>query len=99
MFIRRTATGRGPNGERYYTYRLVESRRIEGKVRQRTLLNLGAHFAIDKAHWGALCQYIDDRLDGQSGLGLEALPAAVEAEAEHIAAQLLGRQRPTARQA
>lgn len=95
MFIRRTATGYGSDGERYHTYRLVQSQRIEGKVRQRTLLNLGAHFAIDKAHWGVLCQYIDDRLDGQSGLGLEAVPAAVEAEAERIAAQLLGRQQPT----
>lgn len=67
MFIRRTATGYGSDGERYYTYSLVQSQRIDGKVRQRTLLNLGAHFAIDKAHWGILCQYVDDRLDGQSG--------------------------------
>lgn len=99
MFIRRTATGYGPDGERYYTYRLVQSQRIDGKVRQRTLLNLGAHFAIDKAHWGVLCQYVDDRLDGQSGLDLEAVPAAVEAEAEHIAAQRLSRQQPTAPEA
>src|SRR5699024_3456967 len=79
----------------YYTYRLVESQRIEGKVRQRTLLNLGAHFTIDKAHWGVLCQCIDECLNGQSDLGLEAVPAAVEAEAEHMVAQLLGRQQPT----
>lgn len=96
MFIRRTVTGTGPDGERYYTYRLVASGRIDGKVRQRTLANLGAHFAIEKAHWGLLCQCIDERLHGQAGLGLESAPVAVEAEAERIAAQLLGRQQSMA---
>lgn len=92
MFIRRTATGTGPDGERYYTHRLVASERIEGKVRQRTLLNLGAHFTIEQAHWGLLCQCVDERLHGQAGLGLESAPAAVEAEAQRIAAQLLSRE-------
>lgn len=95
MFIRRTATGTGPDGERYSTYRLVQSERIDGKVRQRTLLNLGAHFAVEKAHWGLLCQCIDESLHGQAGLGLESAPAAVEAKAEWIVAQLLGRQQAT----
>lgn len=94
MFIRRTATGHGPDGERYYTYRLVQSERTGDKVRQRTRLNLGAHFAVEKAHWWLLCQCIDERLNGQSGWSLETIPAGVEAEAERIAAQLLGQQRP-----
>ncbi|MDN5872708.1 MAG: IS1634 family transposase, partial [Nitrococcus sp.] len=98
MFIRRTATGRGPDGERYYTHRLVSTQRIGGKVRQRTLLNLGAHFAIERGHWGLLCQCVDERLHGQSGLNLEAVPTAVEAEAERMTAQLLTRQRPASSQ-
>src|SRR5699024_4820332 len=49
--------------------------------------------------WGVLCQCIDECLNGQSDLGLEAVPAAVEAEAEHMVAQLLGRQQPTSSQA
>jgi len=92
MFIRRTVTGRGPDGERYTTHRLVRSERIGGKVRQRTLLNLGAHFAIDKANWGLLCQGVEARLSGQSGLDLEAVPTAVAAEIERIVAQLLASQ-------
>lgn len=94
MFIRRTATGRGPDGERYSTYRLVRSERVGDKVRQRTVLNLGAHFTVERADWGVLCQCIGARLDGQARLGLEAVPAALEAEAERIVAQLLARQSP-----
>jgi transposase len=91
MFIRRTATGRSPDGERYYTHRLVYTARIDGKIRQRTLLNLGAHFAVKQADWGKLCQCVEARLYGQPGLALEAVPPVVEAEAERITAQLLSR--------
>ena len=44
MYIRKTKT-RVINGVDHYTYRIVESRRDEhDKVKQRTLLNLGAHY-------------------------------------------------------
>jgi len=95
MFIRRTVTGRGQDGERYTTHRLVRSERIDGKVRQRTLLNLGAHFAIDPANGGLLCQGVEARLSGQSGFDLETEPTAVAAEAERIVARLLARQSPS----
>ena len=37
MFIRRTKT-RSVKGKDYYSYRLVQSERIDGKVRPKTLL-------------------------------------------------------------
>lgn len=55
MFIRRTQTRNTASGERYYAHRLVQSKRVDGKVRQLTLLNLGRHFDVDQAHWPLLC--------------------------------------------
>ncbi|GAB6044263.1 hypothetical protein JCM17961_49480 [Endothiovibrio diazotrophicus] len=46
MYIRRTRTRNTTTGEGYYTHRLVSSERVGGKVRQRTLLNLGRHFDV-----------------------------------------------------
>ena len=46
MFVRRTQTRTSTDGERYFTHRLVCSHRIGSRVRQRTLLNLGRHFAV-----------------------------------------------------
>ena len=51
MFVRRTQTRRSDSGETYHTHRLVRSERVGGKVRQRTLLNLGRHFDIEREHW------------------------------------------------
>ncbi len=45
MYIRRTKTS---SGESYYSDRLVHSERFGSKVRQRTLLNLGHHFAVEQ---------------------------------------------------
>ena len=89
MFVRRTQTRR-TDGQTYYTHRLVRSRRHGDKVRQRTLLNLGRGFEIPKAQWPTLCQRIEEILHGQSPL-LDDTPAAVELEAQRIAAQVLAR--------
>ncbi|EAR23414.1 IS1634 family transposase [Nitrococcus mobilis] len=95
MFIRRTQTRSTATGESYVTYRLVRSERRAGKVRQRTLLNLGRHFPVAQAHWSALCARIEQRLSGQAALFDEegkGLPLAVERQAERIAARLLAEQ-------
>ena len=68
MFIRRTQTRRAKDGSAYMTHRLVRSERRGGKVRQRTLLNLGRHFEIEPESWPRLCARIKDLLDGQPGL-------------------------------
>lgn len=99
MFIRRTQTRSMATGESYTTYRLVRSERVAGKVRQRTLLNLGRHFPVAPAHWPALCARIEQQLSGQAALFDEegkGLPLAVERQAERIAARLLAEQGPAA---
>lgn len=91
MFIRRTQTRNTATGERYFTFRLVQSKRVGGKVKQQTLLNLGRHFEVDQGLWPHLCRRLDDLLSGQAGLDHEALPAGVERQAQRIGAQLLAR--------
>ena len=91
MFIRRTQTRSSATGERYFTYRLVRAERIQNKVRQVTLVNLGRHFAVDQTLWPALCQRIEALTTGQSYLLEPDLPVSASAEAERIAAQLLAR--------
>ena len=90
MFIRRTQTRRARDGSAYSTCRLVRSERRGEKVRQRTVLNLGRHFEIEPEAWPRLCARIEDLLDGQPAL-IDDVPAAVETEAQRIAALLLAR--------
>jgi hypothetical protein len=89
MFIRRTKS-RQTDDRAYYTHRLVRSEREGGRVRQRTLLNLGRHFDIDRDRWPLLCQRVEQILAGQTDL-LGDAPDDVEREAQRIAAQLLAR--------
>ncbi len=88
MYIRRTQTRSNATGEPYFTYRLVRSERIDGKVKQVTLLNLGRHFAVDQSLWPALCIRIDELLAGQASLVEINLPNSAAVEADRIVAQL-----------
>jgi transposase len=88
MYIRRTQTRSNATGEHYFTYRLVRSERIAGKVKQMTLLNLGRHFAVDQAFWPALCVRIEELMAGQASLVEVDLPKAAALEAERIVEQL-----------
>jgi hypothetical protein len=92
MYIRRTLTNNSSTGERYYTYRLVASQRVDGKPRQMTLLNLGRHFSVDQDLWASLCVRIEQLMSHQSELLPIELPAAVEKAAQGIAAQLVAQQ-------
>ena len=89
MYIRRTHTNNSSTGERYYTYRLVASQRVDGKPRQMTLLNLGRHFAVEQDLWASLCVRIEQLLSRQVELLPIELPAAVDKAAQRIAAQLI----------
>ena len=93
MFIRRTKTRTVGTQDHYYTFRLVRSVRIGDKVRQRTLVNLGAHFDLPPAQWPLLYQRLDDLLGGQSTL--MDYPEEVENHAQRIVAQLISRQAET----
>jgi len=95
MYIRRTQTRSTATGEHYFTYRLVHSERIAGKVRQMTLLNLGRHFSVDQSFWPALCVRIEELMAGQASLVEVDLPTATALEAERIVEQLQLHRAPT----
>ena len=89
MFIRRTRTSSRKTGDSYETFRLVEAVREGKTVKQRTLLNLGAHFDVPQEEWAGLAARIDELLHGQEGfLGVSE---QVEAFAQRYAAQILAR--------
>jgi transposase len=89
MYIRRTSIKSRRDGEPYYTYRLVESVRSDGHVRQRTLLNLGRHFDVPREQWAALSQRIEQLVGRQSELVPSALEAQWEEMAQRYAAQVI----------
>lgn len=64
MYIRRTKTKSLEDGSAYFTYRIVESVRIGKQVKQRTLLNIGADFTIDKKYWPLLTARIEQLQQG-----------------------------------
>jgi transposase len=68
MYIRRTSIKSRKDGSQYYSYRLVESKRTEKGVRQHTLLNLGADFALPREQWLDLTKRIEGILGGQQSL-------------------------------
>jgi transposase len=68
MYIRRTSIKSRKDGSQYYSYRLVESKRTEKGVRQHTLLNLGADFALPREQWPDLTKRIEGILSGQQSL-------------------------------
>ena len=63
MYIRRTSTS---SNKDQYTYRLVETERVDGKVKQRILLNLGRHFEVPKSEWKALAGRISQIISSQA---------------------------------
>jgi hypothetical protein len=89
MNIRRTTIKSRQTGEPYYTYRLVESIHEGGRVRQRTLLNLGRHLEVPREQWDALVQRIEHLVGGQQDLMPAYLDARWEEAAQRYAAQLI----------
>ena len=87
MFIRCTTTRSKQSGDTYQTYRLVENERIQGQVKQRTLLNLGRHFDVPKSQWTELSSRISQLLSIQGSLFSLELDPELEAKAQRYAAQ------------
>jgi transposase len=87
MFIRQTTTGNSASNQSYFTYRLVSSVRIGNKVSQKTLLNLGRHFDIEREAWPELCVRIEQILAGERALF--ELPSELEQEAQSICAKII----------
>lgn len=89
MFIRQTKTRPSDSGEDYFTFRIVESRRVGKKVSQHTLLNLGSNFDLQKEAWPELCTRISELLKSEEPL-FEVDPA-IERSAQHLYTQILAR--------
>ena len=89
MYIRRTTIKSRQSGEPYYTYRLVESVRVQDKVRQITRLNLGRHFEVPREQWAPLVQRIEQLLKGQTELFPVELESQWEEAAQRYAALLI----------
>ena len=89
MFIRCTTTKTKITGETYKTFRLVESERINGKVKQRTLINLGRYFDVPQSQWQALSSRIAQLLSTQTSLLSIELEESLETLAQRYAAQII----------
>lgn len=89
MYIRCTTIKTRKSGEAYKTFRLVESERVNGQVKQRTLINLGRFFDVPQPQWQALSSRIDQLLNGQTAFLSIELDAELEVLAQRYAAQIL----------
>ncbi len=87
MFIRQTKTNTSIAGQTYFTYRLVESKRVGKKVSQRTLLNLGRNFDIPRQFWPELCSRVEQILSGE--MSLFRPDQVIEEKAQHIYSQII----------
>ena len=63
MFIRRYHNKR-QDGSKGYGHILLEGHRIRGKVKQRTLFNLGRNFSVPKEHWTEVTCEVEYHLRG-----------------------------------
>ncbi len=90
MYIRKTQIQKKKSGGHYFTYRIVESRRVGKKVNQRTLLNLGTDFSLSEEQWPLLIKKIQEVLYGQQFLF--AIDCEVDKWARHYAARIIARQ-------
>ena len=58
--IKTTSKSKKDTNKKYYTFRLMESIRVGGKVKKLTLLNLGSNFNVDQKDWADLSKRIND---------------------------------------
>jgi transposase len=89
MFIRRTAHTNNKNGQKYYTYKLVESVRTRRGPRQRPVLNLGTDFSLPQERWKELADRIEAIISGQ--LNLFPVPEEIEQAAKRYARRIIRR--------
>ena len=88
MYIKASKT-HSKAGAPAYSHRLVQASRVDGKVRHRTLLNLGTDYPVAKEKWREVAELAEALLHGHPPL-LEAAPD-VQAAAEDIVARLRAR--------
>jgi hypothetical protein len=91
MYIRRSTTRNLTTGESYFTHRLVRTERVDGKVRQITLQNLGRHFEVPQALWPEFCQRLGEIIGSHHTLIPTPLTTRYEQLAQRYASLLLQR--------
>jgi hypothetical protein len=90
MYIRKVTQKNSKTGRQYHTYRLVETyRNIEGKVRQKVLLNLGTNFEASEDQKKMLADRIEEIVRGQQSL--IAYDDEIEEKAQSIAKRVIHR--------
>ncbi len=62
---------------------------MDGRVKQRILINLGRHFSAPREQWKALCARIVQLIDVQETIAPVALSTELELEAQRYAAQIV----------
>ena len=87
MFIRKTTHTNNKNGQKYFTYKLVESVRTQRGPRQRTILNIGKDLSLPKEQWKELADRIEAILTGQPSLF--PAPPEIEKLAERLAKKII----------
>jgi hypothetical protein len=60
LFVRRTQTRSRSSGEPYFTYRLVRTERVGGRVKPITLLHLGRQFDLPPEYWPLFCSRLSE---------------------------------------
>jgi transposase len=88
MFIKKIDKYSSKTGRSYFTYRLCESYRIDGKVRHRNILNVGKLENVRKEDFKLLCDRIEQKVRGINML-FPNLPEQLEKEAEFIYRRIL----------
>jgi hypothetical protein len=88
MYIRKTTIKSNKTKEPYFTYRLVETHRVDGKVKQRTLLNLGRHFTVEREHWALLTSRVEQLLNREQSMFEIELSAYIEKIAQQVYSKL-----------
>lgn len=88
MFVRRTQTRARLSGEPYFTHRLVRTERVDGRVKQITLLNLGRYFDVPTEQWPLFCTRLSELLTPQASLAPTVVPQTVEQAVQRYAEQL-----------
>ena len=92
MYIRRTTHRKALTGKTYTTHKLIHGyRNSQGKVRQETMLNLGADFSIPDNMWKPLTDRIEELLSGKQQQQMFAveLPKEVERRANALVKKII----------
>ena len=89
MLFRRTKVANGLDGKSCYTYRLVENQREDTKIRQKTVLNLGANRDVPQSDWKAVAQRVETIQHGQ--ISCFEYPKRIESATQSVVNRLRAR--------